>query len=86
MDRSRKNLIGQFEIDLQTNGAMASSLVFDELYGNGFDAYRKYAERIGKVTAKDVQRIAEKYIDLTRYTVAVVAPGPEDEKKKEGGQ
>ena len=74
MDRSKKNLIGQFEIELQTNGAMAGSLALDELYGNGFDAYRKYPERIEKVTAKDVQRIAEKYIDLSRYSLAVVAP------------
>jgi len=81
MDRSKKNLIGQFEIDLQTNGAMASSLALDELYGNGFDAYRKYAERIEKVTAKEVQRIARKYIDLSRYSLAVVSPGSGDGKK-----
>ena len=74
MERARRNLIGEFEIGLQTNGAMASTIIFDELYGNGYDAYQKYAERIDKVTAKDVQKAANKYIDLSRYSVAVVTP------------
>jgi len=75
MERARENLIGGFEIGLQTNGAMAATMAFDELYGNGFDAYQGYAGKIGKVTAKDVQRIAKKYIHLDRYSVAIVKPG-----------
>lgn len=74
LERARNNLIGSFEIGLQTNSAMASSMVFDELYGNGYDAYQRYPARIGKVTARDVQRVAKKYIDLSRYTLAVVKP------------
>jgi len=74
MKRSRQNLIGSFEIALQTNGAMASTMVFDELYGNGFDAYKEYARKIEKVSAKAVQKIANKYLDPTRYSVAIVKP------------
>jgi len=75
MKRARENLIGSFEIELQTNGAMASTMVFDELYGNGFDAYKKYARAIGKVTAKDVRKVAKKYLNLSKYSVAIVKPG-----------
>ncbi len=72
--RTKRNLIGSFEIDLQTNGAMAGTLLFDELYRNDYDAYRRYAEAIEKVSAADVQRIARKYLGLNRYAAAVVRP------------
>jgi len=75
LKRSKTNLIGTFEIGLQTNSDMASVMSLDELYGNGYDAYRHYADRIGKVTADDVLRVARKYLDLTRYSMAVVRPG-----------
>ncbi|NOY52584.1 MAG: insulinase family protein [Deltaproteobacteria bacterium] len=77
MKRARENLIGSFEIGLQTNESIASTMVFDELYGNGFDAYKEFARKIEKVTAKDVQKVAERYLDLTRYSVALVKPGEE---------
>jgi zinc protease len=72
--RTKRNLIGSFEIALQTNGALAGTLLFDELYRNDYDAYRRYAEEIEKVSAADVQRIARKYLDLSRYAAAVVRP------------
>ncbi len=74
MERAKQNLIGSFEIELQTNGAVASVMVFDELYGNGFDAYRKYADRIEKVSTKDVRKAARDYLDLNRYVLSVVKP------------
>ncbi len=72
--RTKRNLIGSFEIDLQTNGALAGTLLFDELYLNDYDAYRRYAEAIDKVSAADVQRVARQYLDLDRYAAAVVRP------------
>jgi zinc protease len=74
MERAKRNLVGTFEIQLQTNSAMASAMVFDELYGNGYDNYQKYAKMIEKVGPKDVQKIARKYLDLSRYVLAVVEP------------
>lgn len=86
LERARKNLIGRFEIALQTNHSMASTMVFDELYGNGYDAYQKYSTRIKKVTARDVQRVAKKYIDLSGYTVAVVQPKPQAGESQTGNR
>ncbi len=72
--RTKHNLIGSFEIDLQTNGALAGTMLFDELYQNDYDAYRRYAEEIEKVSAADLQRVAREYLDLDRYAAAVVRP------------
>jgi predicted Zn-dependent peptidase len=56
--RSQRYLIGSREIGLQTNGALAEDMTFNELYGLGYEAGWKYAENISAVTLDDVQRVA----------------------------
>lgn len=74
LDRARRYLIGNFQIDLQRNSARAAHLSLDTLYGLGADADRHYAERIAAVGARDVLRVAQRVIDLTAPVIAVVRP------------
>lgn len=74
VDRAKKYLIGNFEIGLQTNGAQASQISLDELYGVGFDHYKKYPREIEKVTRGDVHRVAKKYFDLDSHAIAIIRP------------
>jgi zinc protease len=74
VDRAKKYLIGNFEIGLQTNGAQASQMSLDELYGLGFDHYQKYPQEIQKVTQEDVNRVAKKYFNLETYAIAIIRP------------
>ena len=74
VDRAKKYLIGNFEIGLQTNGAQASQMSLDELYGLGFDHYQKYPQEIQKVTQEDVNRVAKKYFKLETYAIAIIRP------------
>lgn len=50
LEGAQKYLIGNFEIGLQTNGAQASHITFDELYGLGFDFIQKYPDYIQRVS------------------------------------
>jgi len=61
-------LPGEFET---TGGAAAR---FRELlsYGLPLDYYDRYIERIGAVTAADVQRVARQYIDPDHFDIVVV--------------
>ncbi len=79
--RAKKYLIGNFEIGLQTNGAQANQVSLDELYGLGFDHYRKYPLEIEKVTREDVLRVARDYFNLDAYALAIVRP-PRDVPQK----
>jgi zinc protease len=74
VERAKRYLIGNFEIGLQTNGAQATQIAADELYGLGFDYFQKYPEMIQKVTKEDVQRVARSYIDLEHYALAIIRP------------
>ncbi|HUJ26145.1 MAG TPA: pitrilysin family protein [Myxococcales bacterium] len=75
LDRARTHLIGTHAISLQRNSARAAVAAFDECYGLGADASSKYAEHIGAVTAVDVLEAAQRILQPSRETIALVAPG-----------
>ncbi len=79
--RAQNYLVGSFEIGLQQNSSQAAKITFDELYGIGWDEYKKYPEDIYAVTKEDVREAARKYIDLDKYTLIIVKP---EEVPREG--
>jgi zinc protease len=72
--RAQNYLVGSFEIGLQQNSSQAAKMTFDELYGIGWDEYKRYPDEIYAVTKEDVQNAARKYIDLNKYTLIIVKP------------
>jgi zinc protease len=56
-------LIGSFPLRLDTSGKLARFLAAVEESGLGLDYPERYKERIARVTAADVQRVAAKYLD-----------------------
>jgi zinc protease len=74
VERAKRYLIGNFEIGLQTNGALANQMSLDELYGLGFDHYQRYPQEIQKVTREGVHQVAKKYFNLDAYALAVIRP------------
>jgi zinc protease len=75
--RAQRYLIGVHAIGLQRKSALAAALAFHEAYGQGWKAYRQYADNIMKVTAADVARAAKKYLNPQREVTAVVKPPAE---------
>ncbi len=76
LTRAKRYLIGSFEIDLQRGSAVAMNLALNELYGLGYDEYRRYGSKVNAVTVDDVLRVAQKYIHPDRFTRVLVRPDP----------
>lgn len=74
LDRAQRYLIGTHAIGLQRKGSLAAALAFHEAYGEGWDAYRKFPQRIRKVTRAEVLRLARKYLNFDHEVLAVVKP------------
>jgi zinc protease len=74
LERAKMWLIGNYESNLQTNGAQAMDLALNELYGLGTDFAKRYPEEIKKVTADDVQRVARHYLNPKGYVLVEVGP------------
>jgi zinc protease len=72
--RAQKYLVGSRAIALQTNGAMAEDMAFNELYGMGYLSGRRYADKILEVRRQDVQRVALEYLDPDIRSEIAVGP------------
>ena len=65
---AKSYLIGSFPLRLDTSGKLARFLAAVEESGLGLDYPERYKERIGRVTAADVQRVAAKYLDPATFS------------------
>jgi len=71
LNRAKKDLIGTETIRLETNQALALQCTLDELYGLGYENFKRYASDINQVTQEDIKKVAVKYFDLGSYTMVV---------------
>ena len=74
LDRARRYLIGNFEIDRQRSAARAAHMAMDARYGLGPDAQHRYREAIEAVGGEDLLRVARRVIRLETSTEAVIRP------------
>jgi predicted Zn-dependent peptidase len=79
LQRGKQMCTAEHDIGLQSAASRAQMAALDELYGLGHDRYTRYAAEIDKVTASDVQRVAQELLDLERCVITVLAPGAAEE-------
>jgi len=72
LDRAKSYLIGSFPLRLDTSSRLARFLGAVEESGLGLDYPDRYRERIGRVTAADLQRVAAKYLDPATFSSVTV--------------
>ncbi len=66
-------LTGSFPLRLDTSRKIVGVLASIEYYGLGLDYVDRYPALINAVTAADIQRVAQKYLDPDRYVLSIVA-------------
>ena len=69
---AKQYLIGSFPFRLDTSSKVADFLAAVEDQGLGLDYADRYKERIGRVTAKDVQDVAAKYFPPASFSLVTV--------------
>ncbi len=72
--RAKAYILGNLAMDRRTNARHAWYLAFFELAGAGWDHPERYARAVEAVTAADVARVAQRYLE--RPTIVVVRPRP----------
>ena len=72
LDRAKKWMIGTYEIGLQSNSAYAGKMMYNELYGVGYEEVFREPDKIGAVTLDEVNRMAARILSTDRYTIAVL--------------
>ncbi len=69
-------LIGSMPIRLETNEGIAAAISDMVWYDLGLDYLLHLEDRVRKVTPEDVQRVAQTYLDVDAYVLAVAGPSP----------
>jgi zinc protease len=69
---AKQYLIGSFPFRLDTSSKVADFLAAVEDQGLGLDYADRYKERIGRVTAKDIQDVAAKYFPPASFSLVTV--------------
>jgi zinc protease len=72
--RAKKKLIGQHQISMQSNDSFGFQCALDELYGLGFDYYKKIDQEVEAVTLEEIKQAAAKYFRDQPYVLATVRP------------
>ena len=72
--RAKEKMLGRQDIHNQSNDAFAVTAALDELYGLGFDHYKKMKESVEKITLDDVKRVANKYFENKPAVLVIVRP------------
>jgi predicted Zn-dependent peptidase len=67
-----KYLTGQQKINFQTLGKQSEEALYNSLYGLGLDYKEKHLNQIKAVTAEDIFRVAQKYLDPKQSVLAIV--------------
>ncbi len=69
-------LIGSFPLRLDTTAKVVGLLLTVEELGLGLDYPVRYKQGIEKVTARDIQRVARRYLDPSRFSAVTVGNLP----------
>lgn len=73
LERVKNYLVGSYQVDLQRSGPQAAQLCLGELYGTE-RTLDDYLVGLSKVTPKDVQETAQKYLTPDRGVLVILSP------------
>jgi predicted Zn-dependent peptidase len=71
-DRATRTIIGGFALQLESPQGLLNNIIIQKLYGLPADYWDTYTQKIAAITPDDVQRVAKKYLDLSRLQVVAV--------------
>jgi zinc protease len=72
LENAKRALIGSFALSLEDPQALLQNIVTQRLYNLTDDYWDTYPQKVAAVTAADVQRVAQKYVDLDHMQIVAV--------------
>jgi predicted Zn-dependent peptidase len=72
LDNAKRAIIGSFALSLEQPATLLQNIITQKLYNLPADYWDTYPQHVAAITAADVQRVAQKYIDLGHLQVVAV--------------
>jgi len=72
LDNAKRAIIGSFALSLEQPQALLQNIITQKLYNLPADYWDTYPQKVSAITAADVQRAAQTYIDMGHLQVVAV--------------
>jgi zinc protease len=72
LENAKRAIVGSFALSLEQPQSLLGNIVTQTIYNLPADYWDTYPQQVSAVTADDVQRVAQKYIDLKHLQVVAV--------------
>jgi len=72
LENAKRALIGSFALSLEDPQALLQNILTQRLYNLPEDYWDTYPQKVAAVTAADVQRVAQKYVDMDHLQIVAV--------------
>jgi len=72
LENAKRAIIGSFALSLEQPAALLQNIITQKLYNLPADYWDTYPQKVSAITADDVQRVAQKYMDMSHLQVVAV--------------
>ena len=72
LENAKRAIIGSFALSLEQPQSLLQNIITQKLYNLPADYWDTYPQKVTAITSADVQRVAQKYIDLGHLQVVAV--------------
>jgi predicted Zn-dependent peptidase len=72
LENAKRAIIGSFALSLEQPASLLQNIITQKIYNLPADYWDTYPQKVSAITAEDVQRAAQKYIDLDHLQVVAV--------------
>ncbi len=72
LDNAKRAIVGGFALSLEQPQALLQNIITQKIYNLPPDYWDTYPQKVAAITVDEVQRVAQKYIDLDHLTVVAV--------------
>jgi predicted Zn-dependent peptidase len=72
LENAKHAIIGGFALSLEQPASLLQNIITQKLYNLPADYWDTYPQKVSAITAEDVQRVAQKYMDLSHLQIVAV--------------
>ena len=72
LENAKRAIIGGFALSLEQPQVLLQNIITQKIYDLPADYWDTYPQRVNAITAEDVQRVAQKYVDLGHLQIVAV--------------
>ena len=72
LDNAKRAIIGSFALSLEQPATLLQNIITQKIYNLPADYWDTYPQKVSAITAADVQKAAQKYLDMSHLQVVAV--------------